>query len=384
MPHQKLKVPARGMLDAYEKRLNERGFQADARQWAAAECLQRLYTQLLHFKVARGSAVKRLFSSPEPPRGVYFWGGVGRGKSFLMDAFFSAVPYRRKSRVHFHAFMRRIHKELERFSGEPDPMMRVAQKIGRETRLLCFDEFHVSDIADAMILGRLLTGLKKAGVVLVMTSNYPPDDLYPGGLQRENFLPAIALIKAYMDVVEVDTGVDYRLRAIASMEVYHHPADSNAEAMMEEHFRQAAGEVANEFAKTAGDAGGQIRIMGRSVPLLRQSRDKEVLWFSFADLCGSSRSQNDYLEIAAFCRVLLVSGVPLMTQYQSAEARRFTWLVDVCYEHRIKLILTADCEAEKLYTAGAGAREFTRTVSRLKEMRSREYLDTPVIAAEKI
>ncbi|MCL2021263.1 MAG: cell division protein ZapE [Betaproteobacteria bacterium] len=381
MPHQKLQVSERGMLDAYEARLAERGFQADAQQWAAAECLQRLYTQLLHFKVARGSKVKRIFSPPEPPRGVYFWGGVGRGKSFLMDAFFAAVPYRRKSRVHFHAFMRRIHKELEQFSGEPDPMMRVAQKISRETRLLCFDEFHVSDIADAMILGRLITGLKEAGVVLVMTSNYPPDELYPGGLQRENFLPAIALIKAYMDVVEVDTGVDYRLRAIASAEVYHYPADSKAKAEMEEHFRLAAGEVAGTSPKAGKHE--SIRIMGRTIPVLRQSNDKEVLWFSFTDLCGSARSQNDYLELAAFCRVLLVSGVPLMTQYQSAEARRFTWLVDVCYEHRIKLVLTADCEAEKLYIAGVGANEFARTVSRLQEMRSREYLDMPVIRIEK-
>lgn len=375
MPHQKLKVSQRGMLDAYEKKLAERGFQADARQWAAAECLQRLYSRLLHFKVARGSAVRRLFSPPEPPRGVYFWGGVGRGKSFLMDAFFAAIPYRRKSRVHFHAFMRRIHKELEHFSGEPDPMMRVAQKIGRETRLLCFDEFHVSDIADAMILGRLLKGLKEAGVVLVVTSNYPPDGLYPGGLQRENFLPTIALIKDYMEVVEIDAGIDYRLRAIASADVYRYPADSAAEAGMEARFRQAAGEMDG----ATGEADRQIEILGRTIPLIRQSRDREVLWFSFAALCGGARSQNDYLEIAAFCKILLVSGIPRMTQYQSAEARRFTWLVDICYEHRIKLILTADCAAEELYVTGTGAHEFARTVSRLIEMRSREYLDRPVV-----
>jgi len=381
MAHQKLKVSEFGMLEAYAARLAERGFKADPQQLAAAECLQRLYTQLLHFKVARASRVKRIFSPPEPPRGVYFWGGVGRGKSFLMDAFFAAVPYRRKSRVHFHAFMRRIHKELEHFSGEPDPMMRVAQKIGKETRLLCFDEFHVSDIADAMILGRLLAGLKEAGVVLVMTSNYPPDQLYPGGLQRENFLPAIALIKAYMEVVEVDTGVDYRLRAIASAEVYHHPADESAEKEMEEHFRLAAGEAAATLPKAGKHE--SIRIMGRSIHILRQSKDKEVLWFSFVDLCGGARSQNDYLELATFCRVLLVSGVSQMSQHQSSEARRFTWLVDVCYEHRIKLILTADCEVEKLYSKGTGAHEFARTISRLKEMRSREYLDTPVIRLER-
>lgn len=365
MPHKKLKVSERGMLDAYEKKLSEQGFTADAAQWAAAECLQQLYTRLLHFKVARGSVVKRLLANPAPPQGVYFWGGVGRGKSFLMDCFFATVPYRRKKRIHFHAFMQQIHKELGLFKGEADPMLKVAEKIARETRLLCFDEFHVSDIADAMILGRLLTGLAAQGVVLVMTSNYPPDGLYPGGLHRESFLPAIDLIKRLMKVVEVDSGVDYRLRALEQVEIYHVPADAAAEAGMLDYFRSMAGEE--------GRAGGQIEVSGRQIPILRQSRDKSVLWFDFASLCGGPRSQNDYLDIAGTTHTVLLSGVPAMTRYQSAEARRFTWLVDVFYENKTRLIITAECPAEQLYTEGAHANEFSRTVSRLTEMRSKEY-----------
>ncbi|MDR2624914.1 MAG: AFG1 family ATPase [Zoogloeaceae bacterium] len=373
MPHRKLNVPERGMLDAYERKLAEHGFVADAAQWAAAECLQSLYARLLHFKVARGSAVKRLLTRPAPPRGVYFWGGVGRGKSFLMDCFFAAVPYRRKKRIHFHAFMQRVHNDLKHLKGKADPLGKVAANIARETRLLCFDEFHVSDIADAMLLARLLSGLAAEGVVLVMTSNYPPGGLYPNGLHRERFLPAIDLIERQMTVVQVDAGVDYRLRALEQAEAYQFPADAAAEARMGDYFRRIAGEE--------GRAGGQIEVLGRQIPTLRASfRPQEnagkktgVLWFDFASLCGGPRSQNDYLEIARFCHCVLLSGVPMLSRYQSAEARRFTWLVDVLYENRVKLILTAACAAKDLYREGVGAHEFQRTVSRLAEMRACDW-----------
>lgn len=367
MPHKKLNVPARGMLDAYEKTLAERGYTADAAQMAAAQRLQQLYTELLQFKVSRASTLKRLLARPAPPQGVYFWGGVGRGKSFLMDCFYDAVPYRRKKRIHFHAFMQRIHKELDAFKGASDPMLKVAEKIAQETRLLCFDEFHVSDIADAMILGRLLTGLEAQGVVLVMTSNYPPDNLYPNGLHRESFLPAIALIKRLMQVIEVEAGIDYRLRALEQVEIYHHPADTAAETKMLDYFRMVAGED--------GRKGGHIEILGRHIPTLRRAHG--VIWFDFASLCGGPRSQNDYLEIARGFHTVLLSHIPCMTQHQSSEARRFTWLVDVFYDHKVKLIATADCEPEQLYTQGTQASEFFRTVSRLTEMHSREYLALP-------
>ena len=364
MPHSVLKVPERGMLDAYEALLSARGFSADAAQHAAAERLQQLYYQLLSFKVGRRSTLRRIFSPPELPRGVYFWGGVGRGKSFLMDCFYASVPYVRKRRIHFHAFMQNVHSQLNVFKGESDPLAKVAERIASECRLICFDEFHVSDIADAMILGRLLDALFARGVVFVMTSNYPPDKLYPNGLQRENFLPTIALIKARVDVLEVDSGVDYRLRTLEQLEIFHYPVDASAEAKMADYFSAIAG--------GAGVPGGSIEVLGRAVPTLRQGSG--VIWFDFKSLCGGPRSQNDYLELARAYHTLLLSGVAQMSASMSSEARRFTWLVDVLYDHRVKLIVTADCAAEQLYTQGTQSSEFFRTVSRLTEMRSRDYL----------
>ncbi|MDA0191065.1 MAG: cell division protein ZapE [Proteobacteria bacterium] len=370
MPHRTLKVPERGMLDAYEALLAARGFTADAAQRAAAERLQRLYYELLSFKVSRGSTLRRLFSPPQPPRGVYFWGGVGRGKSFLMDCFFDAVPYRRKRRIHFHAFMHDVHRQLNALKGESDPLARVAERIAQEVRLLCFDEFHVSDIADAMILGRLLEALFARGVVFVMTSNYPPARLYPNGLQRENFLPTIALLERELDVLEVEAGVDYRLRTLEQVEIFHTPADAAAEEKMAGYFAAIAGE--------AGEAGGSVEILEREIPTLRRAGG--VIWFDFATLCGGPRSQNDYLELARGYHTVLLSEIPRMTAAQSSEARRFTWLVDVFYDHKVKLIATAACAPEGLYTEGTQAAEFFRTASRLTEMRSREYLALPHLA----
>ena len=364
MAYRKLNVPQHGVLDAYKNLLDERGYVADEAQQAAADRLQRLYEELLAFKIKRKGTFSRLLSRPQPPRGVYFWGGVGRGKSFLMDCFYAAVPYQRKRRIHFHAFMQEIHRELDRHKGESDPMLQVALGIAKETRLLCFDEFHVSDIADAMILKRLLEGLYEQGVVLVMTSNYPPDRLYPNGLQRENFLPAIALLKKQMDVLEVEAGVDYRLRALEQVEIYHYPADEAAEAKMLDYFRMVAGEE--------GQRGGCINILDREVETVRRANG--VIWFDFKTLCGGPRSQNDYLEIARAYHTVLLSHIPQMSQHQASEARRFTWLVDVFYDCKVKLIATADCSAEQLYTQGTQASEFFRTVSRLTEMHSKEYL----------
>jgi cell division protein ZapE len=355
------------MLDAYEHLLAERRFTADPAQRAAAERLQRLYYDLLSFKVGRRSALRRFFAPPEVPRGVYFWGGVGRGKSFLMDCFFDTVPYRRKRRIHFHAFMHGVHRQLNELKGESDPLLRVAERIAREVRLLCFDEFHVSDIADAMILGRLLEALFGRGVVFVMTSNYPPDRLYPNGLQRENFLPTIALVKSRLDIVEVDAGVDYRLRTLEQVEIFHYPADAAAELKMVEYFTAIAG--------GEGRQGGSIEVLGREIPT--QRRGNGVIWFDFKALCGGPRSQNDYLKLARGYHTLLLSGIPRMSASMSSEARRFTWLVDIFYDHKVKLIATAACPPDALYTQGTQAGEFFRTASRLTEMRSREYLGLP-------
>lgn len=351
------------MIEGLNAALAERGIQVDPTQQAAALRLQKFYDDLLVFKAARRSKLRKLLIHPELPRGVYFWGGVGRGKSFLMDCFFAAVPYDRKRRVHFHAFMRELHEMLRSFRNQSDPLARAAEQIAGETRLMCFDEFHVSDIADAMILGRLMQALLDAGVLFCMTSNYPPDGLYPNGLQRHLFLPTIALLKARLDVVEVDAGVDYRLRALEQAEIYHVPADT-----------EATRHLAQTFALIAGGAGHSrpLHILGRALPVLH--RAPGVAWFDFATLCAGFRSQNDYLELAHGFHTVFVSGVPRMAQEQAAEARRFTWLVDVLYDHRVKLVISADCAADELYASGSQAGEFRRTVSRLIEMRSHDYL----------
>ncbi len=351
------------MLDVYESELEARGYKSDPEQRAAVQRLQQLYTDLVGFKVARRSKLRKIFARPAMPRSVYFWGGVGRGKSFLMDCFFDAVPYQRKRRVHFHAFMQEVQNDLRQFNNEPDPLQKVADRIARHTRLLCFDEFHVSDIADAMILGRLLDALFARGVIFVMTSNYPPDGLYPNGLQRINFLPAIEMIKRRFDVIEVDHGTDYRLRTLEKIEIYLVPSDDAAKRKMGEDFRRLAGSDGETV---------PIDLFERKLPVVRRAAG--VIWFDFATLCGGPRSQNDYLEIAREHHTVILSDVPRMSAGNSSEARRFTWLVDVLYDHRVKLIMSAEVEAAELYTTGHNAHEFVRTVSRLMEMRSRDYL----------
>ncbi len=363
MPHRQLNVPEHGMLEVYENELKKRGFKSDPAQRAAAQRLQLLYTELVGFKAARQGTLRKIFARPRMPRSVYFWGGVGRGKSFLMDCFYDAVPYKRKRRVHFHAFMQEVQNDLKNYNNEPDPLQKVADRISRETRLLCFDEFHVSDIADAMILGRLLDALFARGTIFVMTSNYPPEGLYPNGLQRINFLPTIEMMKRRFDVVEIDHGTDYRLRTLEKLEMFLVPADDAAERKMREDFRNLA---ATEL------SAGTIEILGRQVPVVGHAPG--VIWFDFNTLCRTARSQNDYLEIAREHHTVLLSRVPKMSASEASEARRFTWLIDVLYDHRVKLIISAEVEAYDLYTQGQQASEFTRTVSRLMEMRSREYL----------
>ncbi len=363
MPHQKLNVPEFGMIEAYEAQLKTRGFKSDPAQRAAAQRLQLLYTELIGFKAVRQGKISRFFSRPKMPRSVYFWGGVGRGKSFLMDCFYDAVPYKRKRRVHFHAFMHEIHNDLKTLKNEIDPLQKVADRISRDTRLLCFDEFHVSDIADAMILGRLLDALFARGVIFVMTSNYPPEGLYPNGLQRINFIPTIEMMKRRFDVIEIDHGTDYRLRTLEKMEIYLVPSNDEAARKMREDFRRLA---ASEI------EAGTVVVLERNLPVVGHAPG--VIWFTFETLCGGARSQNDYLELAREHHTLLLSGVPKMGSGNASEARRFTWLIDVLYDHRVKLIMSAEVEAHDLYTEGHNANEFARTVSRLIEMRSRDYL----------
>ena len=353
-----------------EPLLAARGTTLDHAQAAAFDRLSQLATELEAFRAARQSTLKKLFLPPDVPRGVYLWGGVGRGKSFLMDGFFATVAIRRKTRVHFHAFMRAVHEELARLKEEEDPLVTVAEHIAERHRLVCFDEFHVSDIADAMILGRLFSALFERGVVFVMTSNYPPDGLWPDGLQRERFLPAIALLNQWLDVVEVDAGIDYRLRALEQASVYQTPLGPAADAALADAF---------ERMRSGPDENPRLTVEGRQ--LIARRVAGSAAWFDFATLCEGPRSQRDYLELARSFPVLFLSGVPALTAEMGNSARRFTWLVDILYDHRVKLVISAAVPPEGLYRVGPNQREFARTVSRLIEMQSRDYMALPHVPA---
>jgi cell division protein ZapE len=349
-----------------DEALAARGYTLDAAQRRAADRLAQLDEQWAQYKHARRNALLKLVKRPEIPRGVYLWGGVGRGKSFLMDCFFSAVPLVRKTRIHFHEFMRGVHRELDQVKGTADPLDEVARRIAQRSRLICFDEFHVSDIADAMILHRLLAKLFDLRVGFVMTSNYAPQALYPDGLHRERLLPAIALLQARLDVVHLEGGIDYRRRAMERIECYLQPAGPEADSRLAASFAQLA---------EAEDDDPVLLIESRRIRARRRAGG--VVWFGFDVLCGGPRSQNDYLEIARQFHTVLLSDVPRMSAGQASEARRFTWLVDVLYDHRVKLLVSAEVEPEALYTSGALAGEFHRTASRLIEMQSRAYLQAP-------
>jgi cell division protein ZapE len=355
-----------GVRKVFDAHLAARGYRADASQLAALDRLQRLDGDWRAYKAQRSNALKKLLARPPVPRGVYLWGGVGRGKSFLMDAFFAAVPILRKTRLHFHEFMRSVHRELDDVKGTPDPLDEVARRIARRHRLICFDEFHVSDIADAMILHRLLAKLFDLNVGLVITSNYAPDALYPDGLHRDRLLPAIALLKERLDIVQVESGIDYRQRAMEQIEAYVTPWGPAAEEQLAAAFDRLA---------EAEDDDPVLEIESRRIRARRRAGG--VVWFDFAVLCGGPRSHADYLEIAAQFHTVLLSNIPRMSAGQASEARRFTWLVDVLYDHRVKLVASAEAPPHELYTAGVLSTEFVRTASRLAEMHSREYLEAP-------
>ncbi len=349
------------VLSLYAQHLESRGFVSDPSQQRAVERLQRLYAEWTAYKARRSNALKRLLVKPPLPKGVYLWGSVGRGKSFLMDAFFLCVPLQRKRRVHFHHFMRELHRELDALKGEEDPIARLAERVARRYRLICFDEFHVSDIADAMILGRFLEQVMARGVEFVMTSNYHPDQLYPHGLQRARFLPAIELLKARLDVLEVDNGTDYRRLKMEKLKVYH--VGRGGETALAEGFN-ALKDVEEEH--------HALDVEGRTIPYRRRAGG--VVWFDFAVLCGGPRSYTDYVDLARRFHTLFLSGVPRLSARNADAARRFTWLVDVLYDDRVNLVVSAEAQPEDLFVEGTHSAEFARTASRLHEMQSLAYL----------
>ncbi|HEY9100693.1 cell division protein ZapE [Chitinimonas sp.] len=359
--------PGTPPLTWYEAAAQQPGFQRDTSQENAIRHLQRLYEELVEFKRKRDRLFGRsLLPTPDIPKGLYFWGGVGRGKSFLMDGFFACLPFRRKRRLHFHHFMQEVHDGLRSLKNETDPLATVAANIARDTRVLCFDEFHVSDIADAMILARLFTHLFNLGTVLVATSNYAPDDLYPNGLQRHNFLPAIELIKSNVEVVNVDGGNDYRMRTLTQARTYLYPLSPDTDRELDTIFSKLA---------TGSDLPNELVIEERQVHAKRHAPG--VIWFTFKELCDGPRSQTDYLWLARQYHTVLLSDVPKLTFREASAARRLTWLVDVFYDYRVKLIISAATEAEAIYTEGSFANEFFRTASRLTEMQSTDYLALP-------
>ncbi len=351
------------VVSLYRRHLAKRGFVPDPAQWRAVERLQRLFEEWTAYKARRDTALKRMLVKPPLPKGVYLWGGVGRGKSFLMDSFYLCVPLVRKRRAHFHHFMREIHRELNDLKGAEDPLVAVAERTARRWRLVCFDEFHVSDIADAMILGRFLEQVMERGAEFVMTSNYHPDALYPNGLQRERFLPAIEFLKQRLDVLQVDNGTDYRRLKMERLKVHLCTAGAEADRQLERVFAALA-DVEEEH--------HPLDVEGRRIGYRRRAGG--LVWFDFHVLCGGPRSYADYVDLARRFHTVILSGVPKLSAKNADAGRRFTWLVDVFYDDRVKLVVSAAAPPGELYTEGANRADFARAASRLDEMQSVDYL----------
>jgi cell division protein ZapE len=362
-------MTSRSTLKAYyETALADHGFNSDPAQLQAIEALETTFARLSNDNSAgQGlSLLKKLFggNDPGPVKGVYMWGGVGRGKTFIMDIFFEALPFDNKLRYHFHRLMYRVHGRLKELAGQSDPLETVAEELAEQAQVICFDEFFVTEIGDAMILSKLLSGLFSRGVTLVATSNILPDELYKDGLQRQQFAPAIELLKKHTQVLELDAGCDYRLRVLEQAEIWHEPLDATATQNLEEYF------VA--IAPDTGSSGQSIEILGRDIRTCR--RADGIAWFEFAELCDGPRSQDDYIELARAFQTILVANIPCLTTEKENQARRFIALVDEFYDRRVKLICSAELDIAEIYTGQRLAKAFQRTASRLLEMQSTAYL----------
>ncbi|MCH9696373.1 MAG: AFG1 family ATPase [Gammaproteobacteria bacterium] len=357
---------------AYEESLQRDGHVRDPAQLDVVARLEDLQQRLSQRPGRRPGLLRRLLGRDEPEavKGLYLWGGVGRGKTFLMDLFFETLEIEAKRRIHFHRMMHEVHDRLAALSATEDPLDQVAADIASETRVLCFDEFFVSDIGDAMILGRLLRGWFDRGVTLVTTSNARPGDLYKDGLQRQRFLPAIELLNEHTDVCNMDGEIDYRLRLLQKAGTYLTPRDEDAGERLDFYF--------NESASSQVQDNRALGINGREI--LAKKCAKGIAWFDFEALCDGPRSQADYIEIARWYPSVIVSGVPLLDPMREDQARRFIALVDEFYDRRVKLIVQAAAGPAALYTGERLQFEFDRTISRLIEMQSLEYLALPHLA----
>lgn len=363
-------------LERYQRDLKRPDFHPDASQENAVLHLQILYEELVkQWQAEQGQSslqrwVKSLIKTDtKPVTGLYFWGGVGRGKTYLMDNFYESLPFPDKMRMHFHRFMRRVHAELKKWAGEKNPLKKVADTIRAETRIICFDEFFVSDITDAMILGTLMQELFSRGTTLVATSNIVPDNLYLNGLQRERFLPAIQLIKQYTKIINVDGGTDYRLRHLEQAQLFHSPLGPNTDTHLMKSFRSLLPLHANIHENLL------LEIEGRMIQSRYHADD--IAWFDFVALCDGPRSQNDYIELAREYHTVIVSNLPELTARKEDQARRFINLVDEFYDRQVKLIISSEKKLDAIYSGTKLQFEFQRTLSRLLEMQSKEYLEKP-------
>ena len=356
-------------LERYEQDLKLPEFSADPAQRQAVEHTQALYDKLEKAVQKRTTFIQKLQAylgrnSPQPVKGIYFWGGVGRGKTYIVDTFYDCLTFPQKRRIHFHRFMQMVHQELKQLKNVEDPLKLVADKFSKDTRVLCFDEFHVSDITDAMLLAGLLKALFERGVTLVATSNEHPDKLYWDGLQRERFLPAIGLLKTYTQVVNVDSGVDYRLRYLDKAQIYRYPLNEQADEMLLEHFHHIASEE--------GRVNSTIEIEGRKIRVARFVDG--IVWFDFYAICDGPRGPADYIEIGRQYQTVLVANVPQFQESENDLAKRFMTMVDEFYDRNVKLIITAAVKPEELYKGKRLEKPFRRTVSRLIEMQTHDYL----------
>jgi cell division protein ZapE len=357
--------------ELYRRELREHGYQSDPAQLAAVAALSNLRQRLSHRHRAASvmlNLLRALLRRPRlpPEPGIYMWGAVGRGKTWLMDMFYESLPFAQKRRRHFHRFMQDVHGRLRANAGHQAPLELVADGIAADVRVLCFDEFFVSDIADAMILGTLLTALFARGVTLVATSNSPPDELYPDGLQRQQFLPAIKQLEQHTQVLNVDGGTDYRLQRLTRAGTYLLTTDPGTDSRLADLFRGLTGAAAQP---------GEIEIAGRTITVT--ALDPLAVWFEFDAICEGPRSTEDYIEVAHTWPTVLVAHVPVLTLQHEEAARRFIALVDEFYDRRVNLIISAAAPLSQLYQGERLRLEFLRTFSRLNEMQSPEYLSQP-------
>jgi cell division protein ZapE len=357
-------------ITRYKQDLTREDFNYDPAQEEAVEALQDLFDRLVANQSNHNDSgflsKFRKKKSPTVEQGLYFWGGVGRGKTYLMDTFFDCLPTDKKMRLHFHRFMQMVHQELRKLNDVKNPLEIVGKEISSKAQVLCFDEFFVTDITDAMILAGLLEVLFKNGTTLVATSNIEPDGLYKNGLQRARFLPAIALVNKYTKVMNVDGGVDYRLRTLKQAKLYHYPLSQAADEALSDRFMSLISDASHI------EEGGAVEIEGRKISLIRSCED--LAWFDMKALCDGPRSQIDYIEIARLYSTIIISNLPQMDAPRDDLARRFINLVDEFYDRHVKVIVSAEVAIPDIYTGTRLSFEYDRTVSRLLEMQSEEYL----------